>query len=95
MFCGAFQDNAELREYERMRAFYAGKDKESPYATLSAFRRARRAQSKNYLERRKEWTQTAKENRKKPLTNAQNSGILQETIPLPDDSCHVPLAQNG
>ena len=58
---GNRQRNAELREYERMRAFYAGKDKEAPYATLSAFRRARRAQSKNYLESRKEWYRTTEE----------------------------------
>ena len=58
---GNRQRNAELREYERMRAFYAGKDKDAPYATLAAFRRARRAQSKNYLESRKEWTKELKE----------------------------------
>jgi hypothetical protein len=52
---GNRQRNAELREYERMKAYYAGKDKEAPYATLAAFRRARRAQSDNYRESRKEW----------------------------------------
>ena len=50
-----------------------------------AFRRARRAQSENYRASRKEWAQTPKENRQNPLTNAKNSGILQETILLPDE----------
>jgi hypothetical protein len=53
---GNRQRNAELHEYERMKAYYAGKGVDAPYSTLAAFRRARRAQSANYRESRKEWT---------------------------------------
>lgn len=52
---GNRQRNTELHEYERMKAYYAGKGVDAPYATLAAFRRARRAQSDNYRESRKEW----------------------------------------
>ena len=82
---GNRQRNTELLEYNRMREYYAAKGIDAPYSTLGAFRRARRAQSDNYQESREEWAQLAKENRQNPLTDAQNSGILQETIPLPDE----------
>ena len=82
---GNRERNAELREFERMKAYYDAKGIAAPYATLAAFRRARRAQSANYRESRKEWAQRPKENRQTPLTNAKNSAILQETIPLPDE----------
>lgn len=52
---GNRQRNAELHEYERMREYYAANGIDAPYSTLAAFRRARRAQSDNYRESRKEW----------------------------------------
>ena len=52
---GNRQRNAELHEYERMKAYYESQGKAPPYNTLGAFRRARRAQSKAYMESRQEW----------------------------------------
>ena len=52
---GNRQRNAELHEYERMKAYYESQGKAPPYNTLGAFRRARRAQSDNYQASRKEW----------------------------------------
>ncbi len=91
---GNRQRNAELYEYERMKAYYESQGKEPPYNTLGAFRRARRAQSKAYTESRKEWgkakpreekpknppkTATSeKKNTQNPLTNEENSGIIEE-----------------
>jgi N-acetylneuraminic acid mutarotase len=40
------QWNAELVEYERMKAHYKSLGEEPPYKTLGAFRRAKRAGSK-------------------------------------------------
>ena len=73
---GNRQRNDELHEYERMREYYAAKGIDAPYSTLAAFRRARRAESENYCASRKEWTQTPKENRQSPLTNAQSEDTI-------------------
>ena len=75
---GNRQLNAEYLEFERMRQHYAGREEEMPYKTLAGFRRARRSQSKEYLENRKKWAQTTKEKSANPLTNAENSGIVEE-----------------
>ena len=40
---GNRQLNRELLEYERMKAYYAGREDEMPYKSLGSFRRARRA----------------------------------------------------
>ena len=88
---GNRQRNTELLEYNKMRAYYEAKKIDPPYATIGAFRRARRAQSENYQESRKEWgykpkesrnaaeqQTTTQENTENPLTNTENSGIVQE-----------------
>lgn len=58
---GNRQRNTELREYERMREYYAAKGVNAPYSTLGAFRRARRAQSDNFQASRKEWDKSKKQ----------------------------------
>ena len=52
---GNRQRNTELLEYNKMREYYEANGIDAPYSTLAAFRRARRAQSENYRESRKEW----------------------------------------
>lgn len=47
------QWNAELVEYERMKAHYKSIGEEPPYKTLGGFRRAKRAGSESYKEARK------------------------------------------
>lgn len=64
---GNRQRNAELREYERMKAYYAGKGVDAPYSTLAAFRRARRAQSGAYIEIRKRWDTVAEQSKEEVL----------------------------
>lgn len=88
---GNRQRNTEMLEYNKMREYYQAKGIDAPYSTLAAFRRARRAQSENYQESRKEWGYKPKESAntqeeqqvpqilvETPLTNAQNSGIVEE-----------------
>lgn len=72
---GNRQRNTELLEYNKMRAYYEAKKIDAPYATLGAFRRARRAQSENYRESRKEWA-------KEPKASAQSTQAVQ---PLQDE----------
>ena len=74
---GNRQRNTEMLEYNKMHEYYQAKGIDAPYATLAAFRRARRAQSENYRESRKEWAQTTQENRQNPLTNVQNRGRIE------------------
>jgi hypothetical protein len=62
---GNRQRNTEMLEYNKMREYYQAKGIDAPYSTLAAFRRARRAQSENYQESRKEWGEKPKENRQK------------------------------
>ena len=45
-----------------MKAYYDSKGLDTPYKSLGAFRRARRAQAQSYRDNRKEWSQTFKEN---------------------------------
>lgn len=76
---GNRQLNRELLEYERMKAYYASKGETPPYTTLGAFRRARRAQSKNYRESRIEWeseVKTKKIEQNKILTNVLGQEIV-------------------
>ena len=68
-----------------MRKHYAGRENEMPYKTLAGFRRARRAQSKEYLDNRRTWINKAYPNNKKPLTNNIFSGRIEESISLPDE----------
>ena len=73
---GNRQRNTEMLEYNKMREFYQAKGIDAPYSTLAAFRRARRAQSENYQESRKEWGEKPQE---KPSGN--DNAAEQQTIP--------------
>ena len=66
---GNRQRNTELLEYNRMQEYYNAKGIASPYTTLGAFRRARRAQSDTYKEISKEWV-------KEPLTKSQSDDTI-------------------
>ena len=52
---GNRQLNTEYKEFEEMQAYYKAQHKTPPYDTLAGFRRARRAQSAQYKESKKEW----------------------------------------
>lgn len=76
---GNRQLNRELLEYEQMKAYYASKGETPPYTTLGAFRRARRAQSKNYRESRTELESELKTKKIEPnkiLTNVLGQEIV-------------------
>ena len=80
---GNRQRNTELLEYNKMRAYYEAKKIDPPYATIGAFRRARRAQSENYRESRKEWAGQLEieENEIVPLTAEKKyDNIETETV---------------
>ena len=68
------QWNAEIVEYERMKAFY-GKD--MPYKTLGGFRRAKRAQTESYIATRKTF--------EKRLTKEKENNIIKEQNGLVED----------
>lgn len=52
---GNRQLNAEYKAFEQMQAYYKSKGKTPQYTTLAGFKRARRAQSTQYKENKKEW----------------------------------------
>lgn len=64
------QWNAELVEYERMKAYYKLLGEEPPYKTLGGFRRAKRAGSESYKEARKTF--------EKRLTKEKENNIIKE-----------------
>ena len=86
---GNRQLNRELLEYERMKAYYAGREDEMPYKSLGASRRARRAHTGNYKENRKVWN-TMRENNPNGLTDlSKNVTIDSKTNPNAKIDCAV------
>ena len=53
---GNRQLNNEFLEYEQMQAYYKSRKETPPYTTLAGFRRAKRANTNFYKEKKKEWS---------------------------------------
>jgi hypothetical protein len=68
------QWNAEIVEYEKMKAYYKSIGEEPPYKTLGGFRRAKRAQSTAYADNKKEWSELNKRPQNH-LTNESENNI--------------------
>ena len=75
---GNRQRNEEFKQYEAMKAYYESRGEEVPYKTLAGFRRAKRANSKEYKEVKKIITKPIKIS-EKPLTKWELSGKLGES----------------
>ena len=74
---GNRQLNRELLEYERMKAYYAGREDEMPYKSLGAFRRARRAQTETYRSIRSTLADAPKYGEKIPKPKGYNQKIIK------------------
>ncbi len=77
--------NAEILEYERMKAHYKGIGEEPPYKTLGAFRRAKRANAESYEAKKGVWSGKIAEanqdenNKPIPLNQESIKGAKYET----------------
>ena len=78
------QWNAEILEYEKMKAYYKSIGEEPPYKTLGGFRRAKRAQSTAYTDNKKEWSKLNKRPQNH-LTNESENNIIKENSDLHAD----------
>ena len=75
------QWNAEIVEYERMKAYYAEQGQEPPYKSLGAFRRAKRANAENYEAKKGVWSNKIVEESQKGLTNKKKKHTISiETL---------------